>query len=58
MALDSTELPQSIVERQLMVPAIRRVSYDYSPPLDLEAKVFRYLQPRGVRVCRSRHSER
>jgi hypothetical protein len=66
MALDSIELPQSIVERLLIVPAIRRVNRDYRPPLNLDAPIFRYRvavdgtvsvnnDPVGARNCRANH---
>ena len=66
MALDSVELPQSVVERMLLVPAIRRVNRDYHPPLNLDAPIFRYRvaadgavsvidEPVGARVCNHRH---
>ena len=68
-ALDATELPQSLIERMLIVPAIRRVNRDYRPPLNLDAPIFRYRvavdgsvtvidEPVGARLCRSRHTER
>lgn len=61
-ALASTALPESIVERQLKVPAIRLVIPAHRPPLDLNAPIFRYRiridgsvivvdEPVGARSC-------
>lgn len=66
-ALASTALPESIVERQLKVPAIRIVIPAHRPPLNLNAPIFRYRilrdgrvtvidEPVGARFCTAVHS--
>jgi hypothetical protein len=69
VALESIELPLSLIERLLTVPGIRRVDSDYRPPLNLDVPIFRYRcaadgtvtvidEPIGARECRSSHGDR
>ena len=64
-ALESTSLPEIVVEAHLAVPPVYRTVRSMRAPLDLDADVFRYRlnaggishlrQRRAARTCREPH---